>query len=120
MVKIDERHLPELQYIANEIADMFPDGVEFHLGSPVNFFVMWPLQDQPADLTQWSRSVSIYFSDHFLDALGARSEGDRAPFIDELKSMIQPHIAGMDDGRGMRRGAVKEAICIDLTHDLTI
>lgn len=120
MYKIDERHLPELQDIADAITDLFPEGVQFHLGSPVNIFVLWPLPDQPEQLTQWSRSVSIYFSDHFLDALGPCDQEQRKPYFDELRAIIARALVGFDDGRGMRRGAPKAALVLDLTHELTI
>ncbi|MCA8213693.1 hypothetical protein LGN20_07225 [Burkholderia cepacia] len=120
MLKIDERHLPELQDIADAISDVFPDGAEFHLGSPVNFFVVWPIPDQPEELTQWSRSVSIYFSDTFLDAFRNSGQEQRTPHVEKLRQLIARAMVGFDDGRGMRRGAAKTALVLDLTHDLTI
>jgi hypothetical protein len=115
-----ERHLPVLQALADGIRDLFPNGVEFHLGSPRNFFALWPLENQPPELTQWSRTVSIHFSDQFLEAFDLISDDHRRAYVQDLRSIIGRSMIGFDDGRQTRRYAVKGALVIDLTNDLAI
>lgn len=115
-----KRHLPALQYLADGIRDLFPSGVEFHLGSPRNFFLLWPLENQPDELTQWSRSVSVYFSDQFLEALALISDDQREPYVNELRRLIERSMVGFDDGHQMRKYAVKDALVIDLSDHLAI
>uniref|UniRef100_E1TJ72 Uncharacterized protein n=1 Tax=Burkholderia sp. (strain CCGE1003) TaxID=640512 RepID=E1TJ72_BURSG len=113
-------HLEAKQLIADEIRSMFPDGAEFHSLNPRNFFVLWPLHGQPEGRTQWSRSISIYFSDQFLEAIVALSDEARRPYIEELRRIITQRMAGFDEGRAVPYGQVKDALIIDVAQDLAI
>jgi hypothetical protein len=113
-------HLTAKQLIADEIRSLFPEGAEFHSLNPRNFFVLWPLHGQPEDRTKWSRSVSIYFSDQFLEAIVTLSEEARRPHIEELSRIITERMVGFDDGRAIPYGQVKEALIVDVAQDLAI
>ena len=120
---IRQESLESLQLLAEGVRTLFPDNVEFHraAGARRNFFLDWPLQDQPQELTQKSRTVSLYFSDQFLERFATLSEARRESHIRELRRIVAERLAaGFDDGSNAYRYRVKEAFVIDLTRDLAI
>ncbi|WP_143328053.1 hypothetical protein [Caballeronia pedi] len=121
-MSIDPRKLKSLELLAEGVRPLFPAGVEFHRApdAPRNFFLDWPLANQPDDLTQTSRTVSIYFSDQFLEQLSSLSAEDLERHISKLHALVKERMRDFDDGSKTIRYRVKEAFVIDLTEYLTI
>ncbi|MBN9115330.1 MAG: hypothetical protein J0I36_08560 [Pandoraea sp.] len=119
---IDPRKIESMNILAEGIRSLFPDKVEFHRAPDAhrNFFFDWPLEGQPEDLTQQSRTFSIHFSDQFLEQFSSLNKADRTKHIDALRKIVADHLENFDDGRSAQRYRVKDAYVVDVTHDLAI
>ncbi|MCY0853840.1 hypothetical protein [Cupriavidus sp. D39] len=112
---IDERRSRCLAELADVLVSVFPDGAVWTriAESSRNFFFGWPLKNQPANLAQYSRSVSIYFSDEALNAYWKLATPEREAARRALRRVILQGMVGYDEGRAFKRYAVKEAWRID-------
>lgn len=104
-----------MDLLAVALVWLFPDDAKFHRNPEAtrNFYVFWPLHGQPANKTQWSNSISIYFSNAFLLKYWYSPKDDRATINKKIREIVKRSITGFDEGRNKKRFAPQDSIVID-------
>ncbi|VVE69075.1 hypothetical protein PPN31119_03164 [Pandoraea pnomenusa] len=111
-----------LKSLAESTLSLFPEGATFHVapGAYRNFFVIWPLRDQPVGHVQHSRPFSVYFDDSFLTFYEGLEDGFRSPYKTLLRGIVSGNLSEYDDGRHAKVGVIRNEFLLETSGVLVM
>lgn len=118
-MQVSNQRSENLNELADAIRPLFPSDARCSRAPDVtNYFrVSWGLQNQPEDLTQRSREISISFPESELVAYEMMNSEEKAQVHENLRSKLALSLVGYSEGREFKRYAAKNFFRVEMHLD---